>query len=651
MRRNGIGRASLCHAVGRDGGHRRFRLAGAALLLGVGTVALAGAPAAAQGFFSRLFGSGEAAEPVPDAKPYTLDFIVADETLREAMEAASNLKREEARPPSGTAGLLARARGDYGRLLAALYREARYGGSVRILIDGRDPASIAPDAPLPEPVPVSVTIDPGPLFRFGQVAIEGLPPAAGDAEREAVRAFGELEIGAGDAARSSTILAAEGKLVAIWRQRGHPKARIAERQVVADHRSRTVDVTIAVAPGPQAAFGAVAATGAERTDPDFVVRQTGIRPGDPYDPDTLERAKERLRRLEVFSSVAVEEAEFLDAAGGLPVTFRLAERKPRVVGGGASFSTVDGAGVEAYWAHRNLFGRAERLRLEAEASRIGADGPQDINYAVGATFVKPGVLTPDTDVTLFAGARREFVDAYERRSILARIGLAHRFSEALSGEIGVAAERSRVEDVFGRRDHMILSLPSQLAYDSRDDKLDPTEGVNARLGLEPFHDLRGGATAVAATVSAATYRAFGEDDRFVLAGRVAAGSVAGAALAEVPADRRFFLGGGGSIRGYAYRNVGPRRDGEVVGGLSFWETSLELRARLTERFGLVPFVDFGAAYEEAVPDFSEGVRVGAGLGIRYHTPLGPLRLDVAKALDPGRGDPGFAVYLGLGQAF
>ncbi|WP_161142119.1 BamA/TamA family outer membrane protein [Propylenella binzhouense] len=607
------------------------------------------APAEAS-FFSRLFGREEP-EPVPDAQPYTLDFKVTDADLEKTLQAASNLYSERDRPPPGTTGLLARARGDYGRLLAALYREGRYGGTITILVDGRPPDSIPIDATLPDPAPVTVTVDPGPLFTFGKVRIEGAPQTVDPREEEANLDLSDLEIEPGAPARSGRILSAEQRVVTVWRQRGHPKAEIASREVVADHRTNTVDVTIVAEPGPEAPIGAVTVTGTRRMVPEFVVRQTGLKPGEPYDPDTLDKAKKRLLKLQVFSSVSIQEAEFLDELGRLPVNFALAERKRRVFGAGASYSTVDGATVETYWMHRNLFGRAESLRLEAEVSRLGSQSYDQLGYRVGATFVKPGIFDPDTDLNVSAEAKQDTLESYQERSARGEIALAHQFSDALTGKAGIAVERSRFDDAFGISNYLLVSLPAQLTFDSRNDKLNPTKGINAAIAAEPFHDLRSDATAILLDATAASYLSIDADDRFVLAGRIGLGTIAGADLREVPADRRFYLGGGGSIRGYAYRNVGPRIGDEVTGGLSYWEASLELRARVTNTIGIVPFVDAGASFEDAIPDFGEKTFVGAGIGLRYHTPIGPIRVDVARALTPQEGDPNFALYIGLGQAF
>lgn len=636
---------------GASGGRRAVALLLATSL--AWSVVPSGAPAF-ELFGLKLFESdkGETAV-VPDAQPYELDFQVSgDEETKEALQNASSLYRDRERPPPGTAGLLARARGDYGRLVAALYARGNYGGVIRILVGGREPEAIPADSELPDPVAVSVSVDPGPLFRFGEIAISGLPEAIETDEEEAILDWRKLNLKTGEIARSGAILAAEGALREVWRQRGHPKVQIASREITADHRTHTVDVALRVEPGPAAGFGPVTITGTERMNPEFVARQTGLKVGEPYDPDRLARARERLRRLEVFSSVSVQEAEFIDEAGLVPITFNLAERKRRVIGGGASVSTTEGVALEAYWQHRNLFGQAESLRLEGAVSRIGAEDYKNFSYTAGMTFRKPGTFTPDTDLTLQVFGRREFVDTYERRSVYARAGLTHRFTDELTGSSAINIERSRVEDAFGINDYMILSLPSELLYDSRDEKLDPTRGINALAQLEPFYDFEGSTAALIGRVSAATYLSLDENDRMILAGRVALGSILSTGgLEDIPADRRFFLGGGGSIRGYEYRTVGPEIGGDVVGGRSFWEASAEIRFKVTNTIGIVPFIDAGAAYVDSFPDFSEDIRVGAGIGLRYYTGLGPIRFDLAVPLVRREDDPSVAFYVGLGQAF
>ncbi len=173
---------------------------------------------------------------------------------------------------------------------------------------------------------------------------------------------------------------------------------------------------------------------------------TGLRPGIQYDPDDLVRAQKNLRRLQVFASQRLVEADKVTPEGTLPIEVQVAERLPRVFGGGASFSTTEGAGVEGYWEHRNLFGQAERLRLEGRVAGIASTDPTDFSYFAGATFTKPGIVTPWTDLTAALTGEREVLDAYTQNTIRARVGLAHEFYEGLKGEAALNVEAVRVED-------------------------------------------------------------------------------------------------------------------------------------------------------------------------------------------------------------
>jgi translocation and assembly module TamA len=631
-------------------GRRALALFTAAALF----VASAGLPVLAFELFGRtFFERNDETAVVPDAQPYALDISVAggDRDLVKAIRAASALVRDAKKPPPGTAGLIAQARGDYGRIVAALYSRGYYGGTVSIAIEGVPAEEMRPDTTLPDPVPVAIAVDPGPLFRFGAIDIDGMPPGPMTREDEKALDLDEWELVQGEVARSGAILFAEARLVETWRQRGHPIAAVAKRNVVADHRTHLVDVTLVVAPGPEARFGAVEVTGTERVDLEYARFMTGIPPGTPYDPDVLERARKRMQDTGAFASVGITEGETVGPDGLLPVTFNLTERKRHLIGGGVSYATIDGATLEGYWMHRNLFGHAESLRFDASISRIFAEDLTDLSYTLATTFRRPGVFTPDTDATLRLLGEREFVDTYESRTIAGRAGFEHRFNEKITVSSAANAEWDDIEDAFGDQRYVLVSLPSRFDYDGRDNKLDPTEGLRGTFDAEPFADILGGTVAVVARGQISGYYALREGGRMVFAARGAAGTIVGGDAEDIPATRRFYLGGGGSIRGYEYRTVGPEIGGEVVGGLSFVEASIELRLRITDTIGIVPFIDVGVAYEDPLPDFSEEFRIGAGVGLRYHTPLGPLRFDIAVPLNPEDDEASFAFYVGLGQSF
>lgn len=606
-------------------------------------------------FGLKLFEDPNAVDPdavIADPQPYTMSVVVnATGALEGVVRNASALVADEGSPASGAAGLLAKARGDYRRIVAALYNEGYYGGTVSIRVGGVEAANLAPDVNLPDPVDVAIVVDPGPLFRFNSVNIVNQAPPTSDpfdyVEPPSMRGFG-----AGEVARSSVILAAETLSLDAWRELGYAKAVIVSRDVVADHASSTVDVTITVNPGIKAAFGDVTVTGTERMDPAFVQRQTGLTPGEEYDPDELELAQKRLDRLEVFRAARLEAAESIGADGLLPYNLIVQELPGARFGVGATYSTVDGLAVEAFHLWRNLIGQAERLRLDARVASIGfpLDTAQ-FDYFFGGTFTKPGVFTPDTDLVAAISAERTIYPTYTETSATARLGLTHFFSDQITFEGGAAFERNRFDDTFGTRDFTTLGLYAGATLDFRDDKVEPTSGWYLQGNLEPFYEFNYGNAAGRITVEGRTYFGFGEDDPFVLAGRIKAGAVIGPSLAEIPPDKLFFAGGGGSVRGYAFKSIGVDDGfGTIVGGRYLLEASLEARAKVTDSIGVVGFVDGGYVAADTFPGL-EDLRIGAGVGLRYYTGLGPLRLDVAVPLNKKAGDPDYAIYVGIGQSF
>lgn len=629
------------------------------LLLAILAAFLAAHPAPAGAFdlfgVTLFGGSEEAVETVPDPLPYTASLAVStsDEGLESALQSNSDLMARQDSPPSGEAGLISRALSDRDRLIARLYGSGYYGGTVAIRVGGvpLETALETGDIPGGRPVPVVIDIDPGPQFTFGDVEIS-TRSATGRAVDIGVStdpAFWGLA--PGDVAESGKILGAENEIKTLLRDRGFAKARIAERVIVADHATRTLDVTLVAEAGPRARFGPVSVQGTDVTDPDFVATQAMIPQGDVYSPESLERARKRLNDLGIFSSIRLVEGDVAGPDGTLPITIEVSERKRHVIGAGASWSSTEGFGVEAYWRRRNLFGRGELLSVEGSVGRIGNENLQSMEYSGRVAFEKPGAFGPLTKFTTSLSARQESPEAYVSRSLTLDAYYHREFSDTLTGRAGGEVFYANEEDVFGDSDYLLVGLPADLTYDTRDDKLDPSKGVFAVLAGEPAYDTLNSNLMFFMKGTASSYVALDDAKRFILAGRVSAGSILGPSVRDIPASRRFIAGGGGSIRGYAYRNVGPRVNGEVTGGRSILELSGEVRVKATDTIGIVGFIDAGNAYTDQIPDFSRPLKIGVGAGLRYFTPIGPLRIDAAVPLDPEKDDPDFALYVGLSQAF
>lgn len=634
---------------------RRKSLAFAvAAILGV-----AAYPAAAFELFGlRIFGSDkkEASEDVigePQYYEVELDALGGDETVADALNGASLLVADKEKPASGSAGLIAKARSDYQRLLAALYTEGYYGGSISILIDGREAGQLAPDVTLSDPASVSISVDPGPQFRFGRAEIVNRAPPPADPEDFVFQPEDQGFL-SGEIARSGTIKRAGRLSVEAWRQQGHAKAEVSDRRIEAAHDQSLLDAVLTIRPGRKAYYGPVTVEGHERMDPEFVAYMADLPEGGEYDPDDLKKAEARLARLGVFASARAEEAEKIGPGGALPISFIVQERLPRRFGIGGTLSTVDGAGVQAFWQHRNLFGKAEQLKLEATVANIGNSlDPDALTYKLAATFIKPGVFTPDTDFKASVAGIRENLEPYRRTAVVAEAGFTHIVSKNLAARMMLTGEQARfVDTTFGRREFTTVGLLGGLTWDSRDDKNDATKGFYADAVVQPFHEFNFGNTAVRGTVEGRAYKALDKEDRIVLTARLKAGFLVGSSIAQTSPDKLFFAGGGGSVRGYAYRNIGiVTPAGAVTGGRSLFEGSAEIRTRINDAFGAIAFVDFGNVGTNSFPDFSQPLQVGVGGGIRYYTGLGPIRLDVAVPLDKRAGDPDFAVYVGIGQSF
>lgn len=625
-------------------------------------------PAAAFKLFGYSFFESDAQPASPDAQPYGIAVNVsgADKALKSTVEGASALySGKDDTPPPSTPAFLSKARAEYDRILGALYANGYYGGSISILVNGRPLEQIQSDATLPHPVPVVIDVNTGPAFTFGKIELEGRAPPTPADDNPKTKTPERLGLVPGNVANSDIVLQSEQAMVDAWRRQGYPKAKALPRQIVADHINNRLNVVLAVAPGRLAHYGQITVDGTKDMDPAFVARQTALEPGAQYDPAEIELAKRRLQHLQVFSTTSIVEGDAIAADSTMPLMITVAERPLHVFGAGAEYSTTDGAGLNGYWEHRNLFGQAERLRFEAAVAGIDSVDPRNFTYSGGVTFVKPGIWDPFTDLTAQLLAKREVYDPYTQNTFRARVGLTHEFSEQLTGNIALNAEYDEVEDAYNKRNLEFFSLPAGLAYDTTDDKLEPTRGYRLKGAVEPFYEAKFGNLGAVTRLDGSTYFSFDSMGRYVLAGRLALGSIVGAPADEMPADRLFFAGGGGSVRGYDYRSLGPKLDNDfIVGGRSLVEASLEMRMRVTDSIGVVPFIDAGSAFTSAFPSFSEDIKISAGIGLRYYTSLGAIRLDIARGLTSVEGKvidqdgnvkklhtPPFAIYIGLGESF
>jgi len=556
--------------------------------------------------------------------------------LRAASVLLETARNEDATPQD----LMAAARAEYARQVGALYQRGFYSSVVNVFVDGREAANISPLATPQRIDEIVVRIDPGPPFVFGTARVAPI-------DRKTT-----LPEGFTTGARAHSSLVGEAATAGIdrWRNLGYAKAAVADENIVADHRNATLSADIRLRTGPKLSFGELNVSGAQSVRPDRIRAIAGLPTGETFSPEDPERATSRLRRTGAFRSVAMEEAEEIGPDDTLDITAMLVEERPRRAGVGAEIASREGVTLSTFWMHRNLFGGAERLRFDLEASGIGGES-SGVDYSATARFDRPATFNADTGLFLAASFEQRDRRNVKERSYRLGGGFTYVFSNRLTGELGLAYQYSELDDAFGKRTLKHLLLPGRLTFDDRDDPLDAKEGIYLDFSAIPFHELENDATGARIFLDARAYHGFGGQDRFVVAGRAQVGSIIGVDAREVSSDMLFFSGGAGTVRGQPFESLGVKRpNGDLVGGRSFLGLSAELRANVTGPWSVVAFADTGFVSGSSWGTSKGDQHSGGGFGVRYDTGIGPVRVDVATPLGSDAGEK-FELYIGIGQAF
>lgn len=595
-----------------------------------------GSPATERnGLFSGLWNREE--ETGTKTIPYTVNFADSPETeLVEIMRGASRLIALADRVPRAMDGIQRRAKEDEERLTQVLRSQGHYAGKITTSIKRTDDGA-----------EVTVAVDPGPVYLIGDVVMDfgDAPPP-----QELRPSLDDLGVHIGDYAKADIVIAVEDRLIAYYSERGYPEARAAKRRVTVDHADQTMKVTYFPRPGPSVTYGQTRFEGSDTVHAQYLEKLIPWQIGEPYRESEVEGFRRRLRETGLFGAVAVDiedvEADEIGHVAQAPVLVTVMDAAQRSVGAGADYSTSKGPGVKTFWEHRNLFGGAETIRVSASANPI--------EQALAADFRKPEYIVRDQDLVSRAAISREDSDAFESTGIDARLGLERRTHEIWKTGIFGSFEVSDVRTDDDQQVFKLAGMPVFVERDSTDSLLDPTEGTRLGLFATPYagfgdHSLRFGVL----ETRASGYVSLDDDRDVVLAARARIGSIVGENRSDLPANKRFYAGGGGSVRGYGFRLAGPvDSDNDPEGGQSVAEIGAELRLKVSESVGLVPFVDGGSAQVGLLPTSIGDLLWAGGLGVRYFTPIGPVRLDVAVPLDRRRDvDDPFQLYVSIGQAF
>ena len=490
-----------------------------------------------------------------------------------------------------------------------------------------------------------IDVIPGKRFRIASVSVDYDGEVDDKTRAELDKAQKGLLIGG--PAHTSSIERMDKVLLNHLRDAGYAFAESADIDVLASRQDATVEVTYKLTPGPRVKLGELVLPDETSVRPRTVRVMRSWKPGDYYTPEKIRTLRTRLRSSSLYDGIGIEIAKAPDADGTYPVELKLAEAKPRSIGIGASLSTTEGAGVDAFWERRNLTGRGDTLRVDGAVANLSRD--------LTVSYELPNIGRYGRTLDLETGVRQQETDAYDLSGFKTGATLSQPFNKNFTISAGAFVDVTRTVEYELTRsgpsdpiDQVTFYVPLSGTYDTVKNRLDPQGGNRMFLTLEPSVS-SGTVNAVYTRYlsNAATYYSLTHD--LIAAARVEAGGFLGDT--DVPADRLFFAGGGGTVRGYAYQSLSPQNaDGDYVGGEALFDASFELRWRKSKRWGYAAFVDTGAASTDFGAVFGD-LRTAAGLGVRYYPGFGPIRLDIATPINPREGDDPVQVYISIGQAF
>ncbi len=524
---------------------------------------------------------------------------------------------------------------------------------------------------------VQVVFTPGPQYHIGKsVVTRSTPPGASAADKSRTETDGsgtaggdgkpknnargndentdaslpksltDVGLPAGAPAIADDVIAAVDRVRESFRNQGYPFAAIASTRYILDRETRLLEAEINVAPGAFVRMGNIETSGPVSVRQSYLEALRPWQPGDPWNQEQVEVFRDRLRQSRLFQSVDLSPAQKDDADGLRPVLTTLVSASEKTVGGVLKYDSDFGFGVQGYWENRNLTGRGDRLRVELPLW-------SDMQEFFG-TYRLPFFLRNDQTFIARAGVLNQKTDAFDLQSGAVAAGVERRFSPNWTGSLQGSAEAGSIRDPDQpRHDYMLLGVPMGVVYNNTGSLLDARSGGRVMFSVAPYTGrFNEDFSILRSRIDVQRFLPLSSDDTLVLALRGAYGTVTGADATEIPPSVRFYSGGGGSVRGYAFQSLGPRNsNNDPLGGASLVEFGVEPRWRISEEWGVVTFLDGGMAYEESTPNMGDTLRWGAGVGLRYYTVIGPIRFDVATPLNPRHDDDPLQFYISIGQSF
>lgn len=493
---------------------------------------------------------------------------------------------------------------------------------------------------LKDPVVITFNVDSGVVYPLSAINIDWEDSAPFDIKPE------DLGLVIDQPALPSSIFQAEEQFLHLMAVKGYPLAKIICRDLTADQETQKASLTLRVESGRPVRFGATQITGNGSVDEAYIWQKIAWKEGKTFSPERIERTQENLEATGLFSSVVIKEGCELDEEGRVPLDIQLVEAKNRTVAGGFGYSTQQGIGLSGEWQHRNFRGMGERLDVQTKVWTAMQTG--QIQYVI------PGFRHSNQDLRFVVEAEHEITKGYTETSFSISSMLDKRINDWTFLSYGTSYKQLRTANSDNNGTFNLLKFPVLLKWTTANDILDPSRGMTLIAKSTPSFQIGSHSFGYWNNTATGTfYHPLNETESLVFAAKVTAGTILGASRREIPPSERFYSGTDNTLRGYRFMSVSPLdHKHKPIGGRSMLILSTEARWKCTEQFGFAAFYEVGNVYADPFPDFSKGQLQSAGAGIRYNTPVGPVRFDVAVPLNRRRHvDPPCEFYMSIGQAF
>lgn len=561
---------------------------------------------------------------------YQVQFSGVDnQEVLTALEKSSELLLLQNKEPPSIRALRYRAESDLPTLIKVLHAFGYFDASAYFEIAAESAPAI-----------VEVFLYPGIRYKVGSFSL-----CYKDPKDKPLLLLEDLGIEKGSFVDSQNILRSNGKILRFLANHGYPLAHIEKESYSINRETKTLKGNFMIETGPKTYFGPLMIEGLKTVKADLIDRKILFDEGELYNENLVEASQKKLIETNLFSSVLFTHGETLDEDGELAVQLQIAESKHKNISLGVSYATIDGPGASIGWNNRNVLGEGEKLTFDLDVSKV---------YSVGSlAYIIPDFFRVNQYFLARAAISREDIRVYLARTYSLLQSVDRDIGEHGFLSSGIQFEYIDVNRSISNGQYSLISFPFAVRYRNVDSLLNPSKGASILYRSNSYIAVAHRKVSfVKQSLTMNHYLPLTPSRFLTFAFRAQIGSIAGTSLGSIPFNKRFLGGSDETLRGYSYKTVSPLdKDGDPTGGRSAIYGNFELRFRLSNQLGLVPFFDVGRVSEKTVPDFSGKWLKSVGIGLRYFLFFGPIRLDAGFPLNKRPLDDSYKIYISIGQTF